>query len=135
MLHIEEDDTETKLALLASVFPNDSVEMLLEKLIENDGFVENILNTRLKTSSQKKSEFLKKKKQIKIDEFMEKYERKRNCILSDERIIPNTLWPIKMQYDDSVERIKRLIMNVHHLYLPDQIGIIIGNIYLFNDYS
>lgn len=55
MTDVDEEDTETKLALLASVFPNDiSQEELLDVLIKADGDVERAIASRL-TNSAKRS--------------------------------------------------------------------------------
>jgi len=54
MTDVDEEDTETKLALLASVFPNDiSQEELLDVLIKADGDVERAIASRLTNSAKR----------------------------------------------------------------------------------
>ncbi|KTW26406.1 hypothetical protein T552_02887 [Pneumocystis carinii B80] len=118
---IDENDTEIKLALLLSVFPDESIETLLEKLLENNGIVENILNVNSRTDFRNESALLKRKKQKKIEEFIENDEYKRKSTFVPGQLSSDTLWPIKMQKDDSLELSKRINIHVQHLYFPDQI--------------
>jgi len=49
----EEDDTDTKLAILSSIFTGTSQETLLELLIKADGNVEEAINTQLSLKQRK----------------------------------------------------------------------------------
>ncbi|KAG5436910.1 hypothetical protein PCK2_001039, partial [Pneumocystis canis] len=123
IMHTEDDnDTEMKLALLISVFPDNSPEILLEKLVENDGSVENTVKMCLNSCFKKKCVSKKLKKQRKIDEFIEKHEDKRECPLLNKQELSKVSWPIKMQWDSSIKTLKRKNRRVLHLYLSEQIG-------------
>ncbi|EMR09385.1 hypothetical protein PNEG_02332 [Pneumocystis murina B123] len=117
----DENDTEIKLALLSSIFPDKSIETLLEKLVENNGIVENILNVNSQSDFKNENALLKRKKQRKIEEFIENDEYKHKRTFVSGKLSSDTLWPIKMQ-NDSFERSKRVNVHVQHLYFPDQIA-------------
>ncbi|KAG4304185.1 hypothetical protein PORY_002366 [Pneumocystis oryctolagi] len=122
MPDIDNDDTEMKLGLLASVFPNDSVEVLLEKLVENEGSVENTLNAYINPCFKRKNIPSKRKKQKRIDEFIEKTEHKRRCTLLTKQNLSSISLPIKMQFDNFVDTSKRVNTHVLHLYFSEQIN-------------
>lgn len=119
---IDENDTEIKLALLSSLFPDKSIEVLLEKLVENDGIVQNILNSSSQSDFKTNSTLLKRIKQRKIEEFIEsdKYKRKRAFVSG--KLSSGILWPIKMQKDSSLEPSKRINIHVQHIYFPDEVA-------------
>ncbi|KTW30459.1 uncharacterized protein T551_01742 [Pneumocystis jirovecii RU7] len=120
--NIDDNDTEMKLGILASIFPDDSVHMLLEKLIENDGSVQNILNASLNSCLKNKNIFPKLKKQRKIDEFIEKREYKCRCLSLAKQDLSASSLPIKMQRNDSLDVLKRTNTHVLHLYFSEQIA-------------
>ncbi|KAG5437035.1 hypothetical protein PCANB_001311 [Pneumocystis canis] len=117
----DNNDTEMKLSLLISVFPDNSPEMLLEKLVENDGSVEDTLNICLNSCFENKKTSKRLKKQKKIDEFIEKHEYKRKCALLNKES-SKVSWPIKMKWDNSIKTLKREKACVLHLYLSEQIA-------------
>ncbi|KAG5519579.1 hypothetical protein PMAC_001734 [Pneumocystis sp. 'macacae'] len=108
MCDIDENDTEMKLGILASVFPDHSVDILLEKLMESDGSIQNALNACLNSCFESKNTLSKLKKQKKIDEFIEKHEYKRNCVSLARQDLLDLSLPTKMQCNGFHNTLKRL---------------------------